>query len=145
MMYTITGKVMYSPERKGLKPHQNKNVVIIDLAEHHELAAYCRHLFREHYHVELLEPLFELHLTIIKNKEINQEAWGYKDGEEVEITLSEMPVLYWNEKYVWIDGETEIMKEIAEHYGVPKSYNMGHITIGRFKDHEQGILGVSKR
>lgn len=145
MMYTIAGKVMYSPERKGLKAHQNKNVIIIDLAGYDELAAYYRRLFHKHFHVELLEPLFDLHVTIIKNKEINDAAWGYKDGEDVEITLSETPMLYWNEKYVWIDGETEILKEIAAHYGVPKSYNMAHITIGRFKDHEKGILGVSKR
>lgn len=141
----LKGTVVYNPERKGLKDSQNRNVIILDLSCYEDLAAYYREIFYHKFHIKLLEPLFPLHLTILKNKDINEKEWNYKDKQEVEIEIQDAPLLYWNDKYVWIDGETEIMKEISEYYGVSKKYNMGHITIGRFKDHERGMLGESKR
>jgi len=141
----LKGTVVYNPERKGLKDSLNRNVIILDLSCYEDIAAYYREIFYHQFHIKLLEPLFPLHFTILKNKDVNENKWGYKDREVVDVEIDDTPLLYWNDKYVWIDGETEIMQDISTHYGIIKKYNMGHITIGRFKDHEKGILGEYKR
>lgn len=141
----LKGKVSYNPERKGLKESHNRNVIVLDLSDYEDLAAYYRELFYQQFHIKLLEPLFPLHLTILKNKDINNEEWGYKKDKEAFVKIDDAPQLYWNDKYVWIDGESDLMMEISNHYGIIKKYNMGHVTIGRFKDHEKGILGEYKR
>lgn len=141
----LKGRLTYNPERKGLKESQNRNVIVLDLSDYEDLAAYYRELFYHQFHIKLLEPLFPLHLTILKNKDINDKEWGYKKDKEVFVKIDDAPQLYWNDKYVWVDGESDLMMEISNHYGIIKKYNMGHVTIGRFKDHEKGILGEYKR
>lgn len=87
--------------------------------------------------LELLKPNYDIHMTISKVHETNGKPWGFLNGKIVDISVDKE--LMWNNEFVWLNAYSKEWGDIREFYGFER-YNNGHITIGKFKKHDQFLI-----
>ena len=135
--FNIGGFVRYDPDRGKMKADKAKNTIVIDVNDGEDLAAYYRYLFQAELHFELLKPVHKIHMTVSKVHELNDQPRGFLSDEWADITISKE--LFWNNEFVWLNAYCESWSKIRKYYGLPE-YKNGHITIGKFKPHDQPLI-----
>ena len=135
MSFSLPGRIVYDPTRRQNKVgdtsiHHGR--CIIKLLNARDLCRYYAFQFYKKFGLELLQPDWEPHVTVIAKSQFNKKKndWGYKNGQNVKVQYSHQ--MFWNDEHVWIAVECPELMEIREHYG-NLSYDRGHMTIGRFR------------
>lgn len=131
------GTVVYDPDRGKLKEDKAKNTIIIEIEDGEDLAAYYRALFEKEYFIPLLKPNYQIHMTVTKVHETNGMPWGYLNGKRISIDRTQE--LFWNKDYLWLNAFSDDWKDIRKYYDLPEYLN-GHITIGKFKEHDKPFI-----
>lgn len=137
MHFNTTGVIVYDPER-GTMSHNVEHWAIIRLEQ--GISDYYRYQFEKKYGIQLVKPSWEPHISVLKGyPEINKSVpWGWRNGEEIEVHYGHE--IFWNKAHVWINTYTPAIDELRHHYGVVNARDNGHMTIGKFKNHEIGLL-----
>lgn len=140
--FTTEGKIVYDPDRKGMKAN-TEHWAIITMTDD-DLAAYYRHQFFKKFNITLDKPSWEPHITVLKNaKEYNKEIpWGYRDQEIIEVNYGHE--LFWNHEHVWLNAYSEAFYDLIYTYYITRNYGIGHITIGRFNKKDIGRIAEFK-
>lgn len=137
--FETTGQILYDPNREGMKANTDW-WCIIKLCP--GLIDYYRQQMMKRYHVQLYQPAWGSHLSIIRGERSPnvRQHWKHLDRKKVKVSYTHE--IYWNEDHAWINAHCDEFYEIRELMGLPVSFG-AHITIGKFADWERGALGVN--
>lgn len=134
MEFAVPGKIVYDPLR-GTDKH-GKSLIDVGRCtiqvDGHGICAYYAYQFRKKFGIDLLQPDWEPHVTVIARSKFNrkQNPWGFLRGQKVVMQYSNQ--MFWNDEHVWVAAECPEIQIIRDHYG-NLSYDRGHMTIGRFR------------
>lgn len=136
---TGTGKIIYDPHRPGLKK-KTKWWAILEVDD--DLARYYRYWIKQHYGIDLCNPSWRAHISIIrgeKPKDKLEHLWRkyhnktitfkYKHfarfNGDTRIVTSSPPGSFW-----FVDVKSDILKNIRDEFEVPSNWDF-HLTVGR--------------
>ena len=134
---TGTGIIKYDPWRGAMKRKTNWWAVVeIDK----ELSRYYRWWVKKELHVDLYQPSWDCHCSIIRGErppENLRHLWKKYDGHRIEFrykhhvrqsgdtTGGDRPDHYW-----FVEVDCPLLKQIRDEFGFPSNWKQ-HITIGR--------------
>ena len=121
------GILLARPDRRGKEESWN---VVIQTDE--ALSAYYRSLFSKAWHVELLQPSWQAHISVTRGvafSEQEQEFWNHHDGAKVNFVYGHE--VFWNHLHVWVNTHlTHINNEVFPDF-ISQDSLVRHITIGK--------------
>lgn len=139
MHFKTTGKVVYDPIRAG-KVSDEKGWCIIEVSKD-EMSEYYRYQFYKKFGITLDRPSWEPHLSVLVGAGTYNEdlAWGWRNGETVEIEYSNY--MFWNKNHVWVASHSDALVDIRTHYNCHNEVkDRGHITIGRIPEKKMDVI-----
>jgi hypothetical protein len=137
MWHTGHGWVKYDPPRPGLKKKINWWAI---LTVDREITRYYRWWVKRHLHVDLKQPSWDAHISIIRGEkpsEDKMQLWKKYDGRKInfeykhhvrqsgDTTEGDRPSHYW-----FIEVRAPKLLVIREEFGFPTNWKL-HLTIGR--------------
>lgn len=135
--FKTEGKITYDPDRGQMKANTNHWCVInID----NGIAEYCRELFFQRFGIRLLKTSWDTHLSVLKGYPETRTdiPWGQRDGETVEVNYGNE--MFWKNEHVWLNAYCEAYWDLRKLYGLQNPKDQGHITIGKFRQEQMGLL-----
>ena len=135
--FMTLGKIEYDPARKGMKAN-TEHWAVINIDE--GIGEYYRWQFFQQFKIQLEKPSWPIHSSVLKGyRDTDQDKpWGYRDLELVEMHYTHE--LFWNEQHVWLNSHCDAYHDLRQYYNVSSAMDKGHITIGRFRQKDIGIL-----
>ncbi len=138
MWLTGTGVIRYDPPRPGLKT-RTKWWCVVDIDR--EITRYYRWWVKKELHIDLCQPSWDAHISIIRGEHPNDETlWKKYHGETVEFTYRHCPRQTSEKNYItaftspdcfwFVDVKSPKMKAIRDEFGFPSDWNF-HLTFGR--------------
>lgn len=126
------GKIIYSPQTH-LKSSQKWAILSCD----DEIGKYYRHLFtlqhpylNNKYHGKLSRPVWGAHISFIRNENIQNNLWKFRENELVQFEYE--PGVKDNGEYYWLKVKCDALLDIRSEYGLVRNPRFGlHLTIGR--------------
>lgn len=136
--FTVPARIVYDPYR-GAGNLSNKWWCVAELDK--EVTRYYRWWIKSRYHIELFEPSWNAHISIIRGEEPpadKKHLWGKYNGETVMAKYShfvrqsgDVPGPYEEKTSFWfVDATHERFTEIRNQFGFPSNWKQ-HLTIGR--------------
>jgi len=137
MWHTGYGYIKYDPPRGRMKKKTNWWAVVnID----REITRYYRWWVKKELHVDLCQPSWDAHISIIRGERPPEELqyfWKKYDGQRIEFkykhhvrqsgdtTGNDRPDSYW-----FVEVDCPLLKQIRDEFEFPSNWKQ-HITIGR--------------
>lgn len=129
----IEGVLEYDPDRgtmKSAKPYW----LVLQLP--YELVKYYQYFIRTDLHVDVKDPQWGAHVSIVRGEEPpNPEFWKKYDGMKVKIRFKPEVVCIKDKKkdgnYFVIEFVNDFFSSIRTELGLPSKYFMYHVTVGR--------------
>ena len=132
-----TGIIRYDPRRPDMK-RGTKWWAIVKVDR--QITAYYRWWVKKELHVDLCQPSFDAHISIIRGERPpadKMELWKKYDGVEIEFEYEhnvrrsgdttgwDRPDYYW-----FVTINCPLLKKIRDEFGFPSNWRQ-HLTIGR--------------
>lgn len=115
------------PDRRGKEEAWN---VVVQTSE--DLSRYYRYQFSKAWHIELLQPSWQAHISVTRGVAFSheeQEFWNHHDGSKVNFLYGHE--VFWNHLHVWINTHIiSIDGKSLPDFISPDSL-IKHITIGK--------------
>lgn len=131
-MFELTGQLLYSPERKGLKRSDQSHNLVLDFPQD-EMSDYYQWLLEKQYGqcLRLQKPMFNLHVTVVRPQEVdlNHPLWKKYEGNQLTVKYDHEGLeRHWD---FWsLNVYSNELNDIRRELGLRTDFRL-HITIGR--------------
>lgn len=123
-----TGRIKYDPYRPGLKTKKDWWAIVeVD----REITRYYRHLVQREKWIELYQPSWDAHISIIRSEQPKAELihlWKKYNGHQILFKYKHDVQQHGN--YWTIDVKCPLLTQIRDEFNLPCDWNF-HLTIGR--------------
>lgn len=131
LQFTTTGKIVYDPPRPGMKRRTERWVIA---SVDREITRYYREMVRKRFFLDLCEPSWNAHVSIVRGENIRPEfqaLWKRMHGKTVQIQygidVKQVP----SKPHFWyVSAYAPEIDEIRGELGLRTNFSY-HLTIGR--------------
>lgn len=129
--FVTEGRIVYDPPRPGMKRNTDRWAIV---SMDREITRYYRWWIKTHYHIDLCQPSWDAHISIVRGEHISKNAealWRSRHGQKIQVKLGIVPKQVEAKPYFWyIDGFAPEIDEIRAELGLKSGFNY-HLTVGR--------------
>lgn len=137
--FTTEGRIIYDPARPGMKRGTDWWVIA---SVDRDITAYYRWWVRNRYHIQLCEPAWNAHVSIVRGERIRpefQEAWKRLHGKKIQIQYGHVVKQVEAKPHFWyVSAHAPEIDEIRGELGLPTNFSY-HLTVGRTYDHNDYV------
>ena len=130
-MFSLKGKLIYDPERLGLKRIDQSHTLILDV-ETEDLVQYYQWLLKKKYGnwLNLQPPMFGTHITVVRPQEVdvNHHSWLKYQEQFVTVNYSSEIERHW--EFWSLNIYSKKLVDIRRELGLRTDFRL-HMTIGR--------------
>lgn len=145
-MFKANGRIVYDPPRPGLKLKRDW-WCILDIINGHDLCRYYRWWVYRQYMIDLVDPAWGAHVSIIRGERPNDDKmnlWKKYNGQKVDFNYShnvrwagDKTGVHWRDAVFWfVDVDAPHLLNIRKEMDKPYDWNL-HLTIGRIRQSAQ--------
>lgn len=129
--FTTNGKIIYDPPRPGMKKNTDRWVIA---SVDREITRYYRWWVKKHYFIDLCQPSWDAHVSIVRGERIRPEChelWKRLHGKHIEIQYGAVPKQVESKPHFWyVSAHAPEIDQIRGELGLRTNFAY-HLTIGR--------------
>lgn len=129
--FKTTGKIVYDPPRPGMKKNTDRWVIV---SVDRDITRYYRWWVKRHYHIDLCEPSWNAHVSVVRGERIKpeyQELWKRLHGKTIEVEYGHTVKQVDSKPHFWyVSAHAPEIDQIRGELGLQTNFAY-HLTIGR--------------
>lgn len=132
--FKTTGVIRYDPYRGTMK-RKTKGWCVLDVDR--EITRYCRYLIQSHYHLSIIPPSWDAHVSIFRGEDYSrvEHLWKKYNGKKIEVSYNTIIKQTNNYPYsfFYVDVLSDFINDMRDEMGFNTGWSH-HLTIGKLPE-----------